>query len=63
MSKYVIRSIPTKFETRDSDNGEKIIEGYFAVFCPDAVYEIGPGMTESVDPAAFDERLGADHRQ
>lgn len=60
MSKYVIRSIPTKFETRDSDNGEKIIEGYFAVF--NSNYEITPDMSESIDPHAFDSSINSDVR-
>lgn len=45
--------------TRD-DDGNPIIEGYFVVF--DGIYEIGPGMTESVDRGAFDETLGDDIR-
>lgn len=54
-----IRSIPTKFETRE-DNEDLSIEGYFAVF--DGVYEIGDGMTESVDRHAFDNTLSGDIR-
>ena len=49
----------SKFETRD-DDGEKHIEGYFAVF--DSVYDIGPGMSESIAPGAFDETLSGDIR-
>lgn len=45
--------------TRD-DEGNPIIEGYFVVF--DGIYEIGPGMTESVDRGAFDDTLGDDIR-
>ena len=46
-------------KTRDAE-GNPIIEGYFAVF--DGVYEIAPGMTESVDRHAFDEALRDDIR-
>lgn len=45
-----VRAIRTQFNTREEDGGMHI-SGYFAVF--DGVYEIGPGMTESVDPEAF----------
>ena len=49
----------TDFETRE-DEGNPIIEGYFAVF--DSIYEISPGMTESIAPGAFTEALGGDVR-
>lgn len=49
----------SKFETRAED-GEKRIEGYFAVFGSD--YIIGDGMSESIAPNAFDETLGDDIR-
>lgn len=54
-----VRSIPTKFETRE-ENDELTIEGYFAVF--DSIYEIADGMTESVDSHAFDNTLDGDIR-
>ena len=54
-----VRSIPSTFETRE-DNGEKTIEGYFAVF--NSLYEIAPGMTESVAPGAFQNTLAGDIR-
>ena len=54
-----VRTIPTKFETRE-DNGELYIEGYFAVY--DSVYEIMPGMSESIAPGAFDNTLSGDIR-
>ena len=55
-----LRSIETRFETRE--DGDKLhIAGYFAVF--NSVYEIGPGMTESVAPGAFAKALaGGDIR-
>jgi len=53
------RSMESKFETRE--DGEKLsIEGYFAVF--DSVYEIAPGMSESIAPGAFDNTLSKDIR-
>lgn len=49
----------TKFETRE-ENGEKRIEGYFAVF--DSNYELWDGATESISRNAFDGALGDDIR-
>jgi len=54
-----VRSLPTQFRAAE-DNGEKYIEGYFAVF--GGAYELWPGATESVDPAAFDGALSDDIR-
>ena len=54
-----VRSVPSAFETRD-DNGELSIQGYFAVF--NSLYEIAPGMTESVAPGAFHDTLSGDIR-
>ena len=54
-----MRTVGTEFRTRD-DGGARIIEGYFAVFGSN--YEIGQGMTESVDRAAFDNTLSRDIR-
>ena len=55
-----LRAIGTQFETRE-DGGTPHIMGYFAVF--NSVYEIGPGMTESVAPGAFEKALaGGDIR-
>ena len=54
-----VRAIRTEFQTRE-ENSEPHISGYFAVF--DGVYQIGPGMTESVDPEAFKNTLGGDIR-
>lgn len=54
-----IRSVRSEFDVRDAD-GEKRIEGYFAVFGQN--YEIWPGATESVAPGAFDGALGDDIR-
>ena len=49
----------TKFETRE-ENGEKRIEGYFAVF--DSNYDLWDGATESIGRNAFDGALGDDIR-
>lgn len=54
-----VRAIPTKFETRESGE-EKHITGYFSVF--NDIYEIAPGMTESVAPGAFSNTLAGDIR-
>lgn len=54
-----VRSTHTEFNTRD-DSGNLSIEGYFAVF--DSIYEIAPGMSESVAPGAFDKTLSGDIR-
>ena len=55
-----VRSVPTRFETREDDNGQPMISGYFAVF--NSNYEIGPGMSESVAPGAFLSSLSGDVR-
>lgn len=55
----VMRTASTQFNTRD-DNGKLAIEGYFAVF--DSIYEIAPGMTESIAQGAFDNTLSGDIR-
>ena len=55
-----LRAIATQFETRE-DGDKPHITGYFAVF--NSVYEIGPGMTESVAPGAFSKAIaGGDIR-
>lgn len=54
-----LRAISDRFEARE-DGGEKIIEGYFAVYGSD--YEIYPGMTESIAPGAFGASLAGDVR-
>ncbi len=53
------RALPTEFQTRD-DDGNLAIEGYFAVF--NSVYEIGPGMSESIAPGAFSNSISGDVR-
>lgn len=54
-----MRTISTEFQTRE-DGGDLKIEGYFAVF--DSVYEMAPGLTESIAPGAFTKTLSRDIR-
>lgn len=54
-----LRAVATQFETREIGDVPHI-SGYFAVF--DSVYEIGPGMSESIAPGAFSATLGGDIR-
>lgn len=61
-----LRSVATKFETREEireeGSEEKVphISGYFATFAD--IYEIAPGMTESIAKGAFSRTLGGDIR-
>lgn len=59
MKERQVRTAPTQFTTRD-DGGKLSIEGYFAVF--DSIYNIGPGMSESVAPGAFASSISGDIR-
>ena len=54
-----IRSIPINYEMR-SEDGNPVIEGYFAVY--NSLYEIAPGMSESIAPGAFQNSLSGDIR-
>lgn len=54
------RTYQTKFETREEQNGKKVISGYFSVFNSET--ELWPGAFESIDPGAFAETLGNDIR-
>ena len=44
----------------ESGNDERIVEGYFAVF--DDVYEVWPGVTESIKKGAFKDSIKGDVR-
>lgn len=55
-----VRSVPTRFETRENEDGQLVISGYFSVFS--SIYEIGPGMSESVAPGTFLRSLSGDVR-
>lgn len=54
-----VRTRPEDFKTRD-DDGNPIIEGYFAVF--NSNYELWEGASESIAPTAFDNTLSGDIR-
>lgn len=54
-----VRPIATEFTAR-AENDTPTIEGYFAVF--NSIYEIAPGMSESVKPGAFSRTLAGDIR-
>lgn len=60
--KLQTRSIQTKFTaTRaEEENGERYIEGYFAVIGQET--ELWPGAYEEIAPGAFDGTLGNDVR-
>ena len=60
-----MRTLDVKFETREdkkegTEETEKRIEGYFSVF--DGVYQIADGITERIDPHAFDDTINGDIR-
>lgn len=59
LERRAVRPVHTDFSTRE-DGEERFIEGYFAVF--NSIYEIAPGMTESVAPGAFSRSLANDVR-
>lgn len=55
----VVRSRITDFETRETEEAPEI-SGYFSVFGSD--YQIADGLSESIDPHAFDNTLNGDIR-
>lgn len=55
-----IRCMAQKFQTREAEDGDLHIEGYFSVF--NSPYELWEGATEVVKPGAFDDCLGQDVR-
>lgn len=59
MKRRTISSRCTQYRAAE-ENGDQYIEGYFAVF--NSVYEIAPGLTESIAPGAFRDTLGGDIR-
>lgn len=56
----VMKTSLTDFVTRDEENSEPTIEGYFAVF--NSNFDIADGLSESISPNAFDNTLGNDIR-
>lgn len=56
-----VRTISTQFAARDGEgDGAPHISGYFALY--NSIYEIAPGMTESIAPGAFSRTLSGDIR-
>lgn len=60
MEKRYLIPIQSEFTTRSEENGKLIIEGYFAVF--DSIYQIAPGMSESIARGAFSNSISGDIR-
>lgn len=59
--KFQTRSLPAHLEVREAaDTENPKIEGYFSVFGD--IYDMGYGLTESVDRHAFDETIAGDVR-
>lgn len=55
------RTVDAEFITRDNrEENALTIEGYFSVF--NSNYDLGPGMSESIAPGAFDNTIGDDVR-
>ena len=54
------RYMNPELRAETAKDGPKMIKGYFAVF--DSEYNMGQGITESVDPGAFDKTLAGDIR-
>ena len=54
------RSLETELKTKAEQEGEMIIEGYFAVFNKQT--ELWKGAYEEIDPEAFNNTLGNDIR-
>lgn len=57
---WQVREFRTDFQARADENGNRIIEGYFAVF--NSVYDMGYGMSESIAPGAFTNTISDDIR-
>ncbi len=57
---YRMCQTATDLKTRSEQDGEMIIEGYFAVF--NKATELWPGAYEKIDPEAFNNTLGNDIR-
>ena len=56
----LLRTLGSKFETRETESEELFIEGYFSVFGSE--YKMWDGATETVDPHAFDDTINDDIR-
>lgn len=55
-----VRTVCTDFQTREDGDGGRHLAGYFVVY--NSIYEIAPGMTESVAPGAFSRSITGDIR-
>ncbi len=55
-----MRSVSVNLNTRAKEDGEKVIEGYFAVFNSET--ELFPGAFEEISPGAFGDSLENDVR-
>lgn len=55
-----LRAVVTDFQTREDDENNPHLDGYFAVF--NSTYDIAPGMSESIAPGAFDGAAAEDIR-
>jgi len=55
-----IRNISTTLETREEEDGEFFLEGYFVTFNKET--ELWPGAFEEIDPKALDNTLSNDIR-
>lgn len=53
------RVVVSEFQTRE-DGETPVIEGYFAVF--NSIYQIAPGMSESITSGAFTDTISGDVR-
>lgn len=52
--------IQSGFQTREAEDGELYIQGYFSVF--NSAYRICDGLSEKIAPGAFSDTLGEDIR-
>jgi len=59
-SEIQTRSLAADLKTRADDSGEKVIEGYFAVFNTET--ELWRGAYEEIAPGAFDNTMSNDIR-
>lgn len=55
-----VRNLSTNLETREEEEGDIFLEGYFVVF--NKVTELWPGAFEEIDPGALNETLDNDIR-
>lgn len=56
----LLRTLGSKFETRETEEQDLFVEGYFAVFGSE--YRMWDGAVETVDPHAFDDTINDDIR-